>query len=501
MARTVNLVQLSTALRDQPYSETDSNCQMSFSEIANVSSFRVVSASIPVSQYTFSDFNKSFTYGYEAPSTFVAGDYIDISVGVWSTMGTDSGAFNFRELDQDGITRYTFTGVIPPKFLTLTEILTIINPPAGSSATSRVIHNAVTNKLEIEIDPTPAGMTVTSTLEISAYFPLGIDTALIYTRVSGGAPAVPVLAALKVVDVQPRRAALTSFRWSPTTSTIFSFSDLLDSLNTALTAPLMSIENTNTIGGPWFSSGSVYRQIYLQNSNYSFDFTGFTANAAAVTGIQFGEVFPSTFQNKTEPVVFTRLSMTPANLSIVNYTFTDATLVFDTDRLYTEADILTSLNLAFTTLGAIWTADHNRLKITTSDTSAIHLGSNEVLGLRTPSFIVVPKEEAYMSPYVYDLSGGTDLFYIGIPNLYQNGRTSQGAGANAIRRRDIVLAIANTTSVAFGSYINFYDQSGLFVPLGGTQSVSTIQLVLYDQRFQRVETTNGIPIHVSLEFV
>lgn len=501
MARTVNLVQLSTALRDQPYSETDANCQMSFSEIPNVSSFRVVSASIPVSQYTFSDFNKSFTYGYESPTTFVEGDYIDISVGVWSTMGTDSGAFTFREVEQNGNIRYTFTGVIPPKFLTLTEILAIINPPLGSSATSRVIHNTVTNKLEIEIDPTPAGMTVTSTLTISAFFPLGIDTELIYTRVSGGDPATPVQAALKVVDVQPRRAAITSFRWSPATGTIFSFSDLTDSLNTALSPAILSIENTNTIGGSWISGGSVFRQLYLQNSNYSFDFTGFTSNASAVTGIQFGEVFPSAFQNLSDPPAFTRLSMTPANLNIVNYVFTDVTIDFETDRLYTEADILTSLNLAFTTIGATWTADHNRLKITTSDQSAVHLGSNEVLGLRTPSFIVVPKEEAYMSPYVYDLSGGTDLFYIGIPNLYKDGRTSQGSGSNAIRRRDIVLAIANTTSVAFGSYINFYDQSGLFVPLGGTQSVSNIQLVLYDQRFQRIATTNGIPIHVSLEFV
>lgn len=499
--RTVNLVQLSTALRDQPFTETDADCQMSFSEISNVSSFRVVSASIPVSQYTFSDYNKKLTYGYETPSSFVAGDYIDAFVRVWSTMGTDGGAFNFRELDQNGNTRYTFTGAIPPRFLTITEILTIVNPPSGSTATSRVIYNAGTNKLEIEIDPTPAGMDVTSTLEISAFFPLGIADGLVYTRVSGGV-TTPVQAANKVIDLRPRAAAITTFRWTPTTTTVFSFSDLIASLNDAVTPAINSIRNGNTINGPWISSGSVFRQLYFQNSNFSFEFTGHTANAFAVTGIQYGEVFPSPdFQNFDAPVAYTRLSTTPANLSIVNYAFTTTDYVFDTDRLYTEADILTSLNAEFTPLAATWTADHNRLKITTSSTSSVELGSNEVLGLRALNLIVVPKEEAYLSPYVYDLSGGTDLFYIGIPNLYQSGRSSQGAGPNAIRRRDIVLAIANTTSVAFGSYINFYDQSGLFIPLGGTQSVSNIRLVLYDQRFQRVETTNGIPLHVALEFV
>jgi hypothetical protein len=472
---------------------------MSFNEISNVSSFRVVSASIPVSQYTFSDNNKTLTYGYETPSSFVAGDYIDATVRVWSTMGTDSGAFNFRELDQDGNTRYTFTGVIPPRFLTLTEILTIVNPPSGSTATSRVIYNAGTNKLEIEIDPAPAGMTVTSTLEISAYFPLGIDTALVYARASGA--TYPVLAALKVIDLQPRGAALASFRWTPTTTTVFSFSDLIASLNAAVTPAINSIMNSNTINGPWISSGPVFRQLYFQNSNFSFNFIGHTANAFAVTGIQYGEVFPSDFQNFEAPIAYTRISPTPANLSIVNYSFTTKDFNFDTDRLYTEADVLTALNAEFTPLAATWTADHNRLKITTSSTSAVELGSNEVLGLRTPDWIVVPKEEEYTSPYVYDLSGGTDLFYIGIPNLYQSGRTSQGSGPNAIRRRDIVLSVSNTSSVAFGSYVSFLDQSGLFIPLGSTQSVSNIQIVLYDQRFQRIATTNGIPIHVSLEFV
>jgi hypothetical protein len=501
MARTVNLVQLSTALRDQPFGETDSNCTMSFSEIPNVSAFRVVSASLPVSQYTFSEYNKTLTYGYETPSSFVAGDYIDISVGVWSTMGTDSGAFTFREVEQNGNIRYTFTGVIPPKFLTISEILTLINPPSGSSATSRVVLNSSTNKLEIEIDPTPAGMTVTTTLTISAYFPLGIDTALIYTRVSGGDPATPVQAALKVVDVQPRRAALTSFRWTPTTTTVFSFSDLLNSLNTALSPAILSIENTNTIGGPWISGGSVYRQLYLQNSNYSFNFTGFTSNAVAVTGIQYGEVFPSTFQNLADPVAFTRLSTTPANLTILNYYFTTTDFVFDTDRLYTEVEIIAALNTEFTPLAATWSAEHNRIKITTSSSTAIELRSNEVLGLRAPDWIVVPKEETYHSPEVTDLSSGTDVYFIGLPTLYSTGRSSQGSEATAVRRRDIVLAVANVTSVAFGNYISFYDQSGLFIPLGGTQSISSVRFVLYDQRMQIITTTRGIPCHLSIEFV
>jgi hypothetical protein len=450
--------------------------------------------------YTLTDYNKTLTYGYETPSSFVAGDYIDATVRVWSTMGTDSGAFNFREQDQLGNVRYTFSGVIPPRFLTITEILTIINPPAGSTATSRVIYNAGTSKLEIEIDPTPAGMDVTSTFEISAFFPLGIREGLVYTRVSGGATA-PVQAANKVIDLQPRGAAITTFRWTPTTTTIFSFSDLIASLNAAVTPAINSIMNTNTINGPWISSGSVFRQIYTQNSNFSFDFAGHTANAFAVTGIQYGEVFPSAFQNFEAPTAYTRISPTPANLSIVNYSFTTTDYVFDTDRLYTEADILTALNAEFTPLGATWSAEHNRLKITTSSTSAIELRSNDVLGLRTPDWIVVPKEEEYLSPYVTDLSGGTDVFFIGLPTLYATGRTSQGAGATAVRRRDIVLSVANTTSVAFGNYINFYDQSGLFVPLGGTQSVSNIKFVLYDQRMQVIETTHGIPCHLSIEFI
>lgn len=496
--RTVNLVQLSTALRDQPYAQTDSDCQMSFNEISNVSSFRVVSASIPVSQYTFSANNKKLTYGYETPSSFVAGDYIEGTVSVFSTMGEDSGAFNFRILDQTGLTLYTRSAVIPPRFLTLTEILNIFNT---SGWPARVIYNAGTRKLEIEIDPPSAGQTLTATLEINAYFPLGVLPALVYTRAFGG-PTTDVEPALKVVSLQNTVAATASFRWTPTTTTIFSFSDLITSLNATITPAITSIMNTNTINGPWISSGPVFRQLYMQNSNFIINVTGFSSNAAAVTGFQYGELFPSPgFQNFEAPVAYTRISPNPANLSIINYSFTNTDYVFDTDRLYTEADILTALNTEFTPLAATWTADHNRLKITTSSAYAVHLGSNEVLGLRAPDWIVVPKEESYQSPYVYDLSGGTDLFYVGIPNLYQSGRTSQGSGPSAIRRRDIVLSVVNTSSVAFGSYVTFYDQSGLFIPLGATQSVSNIQIVLYDQRFQRIATTNGIPVHLSIEFV
>lgn len=498
MARTVNLVQLTTALRDQPFGETDSNCTMSFSEIANVSAFRVVSASIPVSMYTFTDYNKTLTYGYETPSSFVAGDYIEGTVSVFSTMGEDSGAFNFRVLDQTGLTLYTHSGVIPPRFLTLTEILAFFNT---SGWPARVIYNSGSRKLEIEIDPPSVGQTLTATLEINAYFPLGVLPALVYTRAFGG-PTNDVEPALKVVSLQNTVAATAPFRWTPTTSTIFSFSDLITSLNATITPAITSIMNTNTINGPWISSGPVYRQLYMQNSNFIINITGFSSNAAAVTGFQYGELFPSPgFQNFEAPVAYTRISPTPANLSIINYAFTDTDYVFDTDRLYTEADILTALNAEFTPLAATWSAEHNRLKISTSSAYAVHLRSNTVLGLRTPDWIVVPKEEFYLSPYVTDLSGGTDVFYIGLPSLYSTGRSSQGAGATAVRRRDIVMAVANTTSVAFGNYINFYDQSGLFVPLGGTQSVSTIKFVLYDQRLQVIETTHGIPCHVSIEFI
>jgi len=64
-----------------------------------------------------------------------------------------------------------------------------------------------------------------------------------------------------------------------------------------------------------------------------------------------------------------------------------------------------------------------------------------------------------------------------------------------------VCSLTNTTGVAWGTYLVFYNQADLFYPLGGTQSISSIRIQLYDQRFNALTTTNSLPINVGIEFV
>jgi hypothetical protein len=138
--------------------------------------------------------------------------------------------------------------------------------------------------------------------------------------------------------------------------------------------------------------------------------------------------------------------------------------------------------------------------LTTGENFKIRFKGNVVLGILTEDWIEVAKSSVWNSRTVYDLSGGQDVFYLGLPDLYSHGRTSQGFGSNSVRRRDIVLSIANTSTASFGSYLHYYDQSGLFIPLGRSRSVTTLRMVLYNQRFEPVYT-NGIPVHATIELV
>jgi hypothetical protein len=180
---------------------------------------------------------------------------------------------------------------------------------------------------------------------------------------------------------------------------------------------------------------------------------------------------------------------------------------FDTDVLYTQTALTDFLTSQFTSLGsvqigAVWTEQSNRLRVTNGPHRRIRIYSNEVLGLRTPPDIVLDPNQVFTSPFAFDISGGSDVLYLGLPSLYQDGRTSQGFGDMAkVRRRDIVCSLTNTTGVAWGTYLVFYNQADLFYPLGGTQSISSIRIQLYDQRFNALTTTNSLPINIGIEFV
>jgi hypothetical protein len=103
------------------------------------------------------------------------------------------------------------------------------------------------------------------------------------------------------------------------------------------------------------------------------------------------------------------------------------------------------------------------------------------------------------SPTVYDLSGGTDVLHLGC-DFYQDGRSSQGFTTDSrVRRRNIVGTVSNTTGVSFGTYSTVYDSSGVYYPLNGVQSISSVRVQVYDQRFRPLKTLNGIPLHFTLE--
>jgi hypothetical protein len=190
------------------------------------------------------------------------------------------------------------------------------------------------------------------------------------------------------------------------------------------------------------------------------------------------------------------------NFAATTPVWTDHVLTFATNQLYTEATFLTALNAEFGPFGGTWTAANNRFKLTNAESYVLRLTSNEILGIRTPDYIVVPKASFYDSPYTYDMSGHMDTMSIGLPTLYHGGRTSQGsANAKHTRRRDICLTLTNAGMIAFGSYLTYQTQDPTFISLGRKMSVSSLRICLYDQVYNPVVTTNGQPIHLTIEFI
>lgn len=501
----VHIVNLSTALRDR-LEETDGDCQMSFSEVANVSSFRVVSAAIPLSSYTFSDLNNRFTWAYSVPALFAPGDYFSLRLDRMSTFGSNSRVLTYREsvTGYNGYVRFEKTVTINDIFYTNVQpILDLINEP-GLSGT--LYWNSTTNKIFLDIPP--VGEAVRCELICDCLDVLGVSPRLSTLSIYDG-PVIVEVAAQGTVNLAAKVAASNINGWYPPQFTApVPVDDIVQAIAETFNSTGYLTSDSNTKPGPWISG--VYQPgppegftLQTDNTNFRWTITGVTPNMTNVTGLTAG-VLPHVLVN----VGVTPTTQSQITTSVIDNTRTqaggwsaDQVVTFATDVLYLEATLLSTLNTApsFAATGAVWSATHNRLVLTTGENFGIRFKGNIVLGIQAQDWIVVPRQTVWSSRTVYDLSGGQDVFYIGCPDLYSHGRTSQGFG-NSVKRRDIVVSIANTTTTSFGSYLHFYDQSGLFIPLGRSRSVTTLRLVLYNQRFEPVNT-NGIPVHLTVELV
>lgn len=505
----VHIVNLSTALRDR-LEEPDGDCQMSFAEVANVSSFRVVSAAIPLSSYTFSDLNNKFTWAYSVPALFAQGDYFSLRLDRMSTFGSNSRVLTYRETvtGVSGFVRFEKTVTINDIFYTdIQDILDQINVPPAEAPAGFIRWNSTTNKLYLDVPAVGDGVLVE--LICDCLDVLGVSPRLATVSIYDG-PVIVEEAAQGTVNLEAKVAASNINGWYPPqfTATV-PVDDIVQAIAETFNSTGYLTSDSNTKPGPWISG--VYQPgppegITLQtdNTNFRWTITGITPNMTNVTGLTAG-VLPHVLVN----VGVTPTTQSQITTSVIDNTRTqpggwseDQVVTFATDVLYLEATLLSTLNTApsFAATGAVWSASHNRLVLTTGENFAIRFNGNVVLGIQSQDWIVVPRQTVWSSRTVYDLSGGQDVFYVGCPDLYSHGRSSQGVGANSVRRRDIVVSIANTTTASFGSYLHYYDQSGLFIPLGRSRSVTTLRIILYNQRFEPVNT-NGIPVHVTIELV
>ena len=499
MASNVSIVSISTALRDQPFAQTDSQCDVSFNEI-EASAFRILSASVPLSQYTMNATNNQLAWAHEQPTSFLDGDYLDMEVGFWSSLGTFAGPFIYREFnDATNETTYFKSGVIQFKFYNdINLIRSQINPEGGSSAIGRVDYDAGSNRMVIFMNPAPGGITIRASFEAYAPQMLGI-TGQIMSRRTGSAPTVPALIAAFEIDLSPKPDGFKYYaRFTPVPNVIYSAAGLIQGLQMSLAAGVTPLGSSFPF--PWFTNLS--SRVNLADSNYTMKFISSTTRFYTVTGIPDTTWVPSSFKNNDDSPTRTQISPNPMNFSITTPVWIDHTLTFAINQLYTEATFLTALNTEFGPFGGSWTAANNRFKLTNGESYVLRLTSNEILGLRTPDYIVVPKASSYDSPYTYDMSGHMDTMSIGLPTLYHGGRTSQGsANARHTRRRDICLTLTNSGIIAFGSYLTYQTQDPTFISLGRKMSVSSLRVCLYDQVYNPVVTTNGQPIHLTIEFI
>lgn len=500
MANPVHLVQLSTALRDRPYDETDADCQMSFSEVPNVTSFRVVAVSIPISLYTFSETNNKFPWQYSISSVYNLDDFFTLRAARWSTFGTNSRVLTYRETVPGVGVRFEKTVTINDIFYTdIYDILNQINVPPAEAPAGVVLWDAGTNKLFLDVAAT--GDAVRVELICDCLEVLGVSPRLSTLSIYDG-PVIPEVLAQGTVNLQPRVSAVgVPVTWRPDSieAGFYPPVEVISILQGLFISAGYNLADANTKGLQWIEGAG---PMFANNTNLTWQVVGISPNFARITGMQDSGTLPYTLRNVTAPDSSTAVTTGPIDVTKTQLSWgPDQVLTFDTDALYTEAEILTALNAAFAATGAVWSADHNRLKVTNGENFKIRFGSNVVLGINVPDLQEVAKSAVWQSKNVYDLSGGQDCYFVGLPDLYQHGRTSQGFGPNATRRRDIVATVANTTSAAFGTYIHFYDQSGLFIGLGSARSISTLRLILYNQRFEPIKTTNGIPVHVSIELI
>lgn len=500
MANTVHLVQLSTALRDRPYDETDADCHMSFSEVPNVNSFRVVAVSIPISLYTFSDTNNTFPWQYSISSVYNLDDFLTLRAARWSTFGTNSRVLTYRETATGGGVRLEKTVTINDIFYTnIADILQQINVPPAEAPAGFIRWNSTTNKLYLDV---PAvGDAVRVELICDCLDVLGVSPRLSTLSIYDG-PVIPEVLAQGTVNLQPRVSAVgVPVTWRPDSieAGFYPPVEVISILQGLFISAGYNLADANTKGLQWVEGVG---PMFAKNTNLTWQVVGISPNFARITSMQDNGTLPYALRNVTDPDSSTAVTTGPIDVTKTQLSWgPDQVVTFDTDALYTEGEILTALNASFAPVGAVWSADHNRLKVTNGENAKIRFGSNVVLGINVPGQQEVAKSAVWQSKTVYDLSGGNDVFYLGCPDLYQHGRTSQGFGPNATRRRDIVATIANTSSASFGTYVHFYDQSGLFIPLGSARSISTLRTILYNQRFEPIPTTNGIPVHVSIELI
>jgi hypothetical protein len=495
----VHIVNLSTALRDRE-DEQDGDCQMSFAEVANVSSFRVISAAIPLSSYTFSDINNRLVWGYNISAVYNPEDFLTLSAARWSTFGTKSRVLTYRETATGGGVRFEKTVTINDIFYTdIYDILNQINVPPAEAPAGVVLWDAATNKLFLDI--APVGDPVLVELICDCLDVLGVSPRLASLSIYDG-PVIPQVVAQGTVNLQPRVSAVGApVTWRPDSieAGTYTAAEVASDLAALFLAAASNLSNFNTKIPPYLEGS--FGPLYALATNLSWRVDGISANYARITGLQDNGTLPYSLRNYSQSAPSVAVTTGPINVTKTQLSWgPDQVVTFATDRLYLATELVTVLNTAFAVTGAVWTLAHNRLTVTNAENFKIRFKGNVVLGIQTADWIEVAKLGVWNSRSVIDVSGGQDVFYVGCPDLYTHGRTSQGFGGNPVRRRDIVVSIANTSTASFGSYLHFYDQSGLFIPLGRARSVTTLRLILYNQRFEPVNT-NGIPVHLTVELV
>lgn len=181
------------------------------------------------------------------------------------------------------------------------------------------------------------------------------------------------------------------------------------------------------------------------------------------------------------------------------------TVSFDTTTYYTEASLLSTIQVVSTLTPALtFSIINHKLSIqNSSESKGYSFEANDRLGI--PIDIIVPPLSSKIMTHDLDLSSLNDVVYVGL-SLYSDGsngvnkniRLTGTPGQPRPQRKNIVASIVNTNDTNYGKYLVFDNQTEDWMKCDRSD-FSNVHVDVFDSEYNLLNL-NGITTHFSIIF-